>query len=367
MMKKNNTRDNKKRDANFELLRIISMIMIVCLHFNGKGQVLDNTVFLSKTWYISNVTEFASIIAVNLYVLITGYYMIKSKIKIRKILQLEMEMIFYSVGIYIILLILNKTQFNIKEMIKCFFPIMNNEYWFMTIYMGLYLIVPFLNKLANNLSSKEYKYFIIILTILLSGVKTINPNINAFSSLNGYTLIWFVYLYLLGGYIRNYYTRKHNKIALAIIYIFLIMIEMVVKIIFIKKEDLSIYIGHMLGYDNLVTLTKSVVVFLFFKNINIKSKILNKTILFISPLTLGVYLIHEHIFLRPILWNEICKPYLYLESGRKLVLMMTIQVSLIFISCCIIEYIRKKIFDVLGKSRLIKLINSRIENLECKK
>ncbi len=354
----------KKRDTNFELLRIISMIMIICLHFNGNGKLLNANPYFSKVWFLSNITEFACIIAVNIYVLITGYYMVKSKIKLRKIILLELEILFYSIGIYLILVIFNKINFSKKEFINVCFPVISSQYWFLTAYMGLYVLIPFLNKLANSLNKNQYKLLIIILTILLSIIKTINPNNNVFSNSNGYTLTWFLYLYLLAGYMRIHYVKETKKIKLFILYILIVSVQLFLKVFFVKNLYIqNNYISHLLGYDNLFVLIESLVVFLFFKDIKIINKFTNKIILFISPLTLAVYLIHDNNFIRNILWNRVFKTC-NIYSCKEVFLNMVIYVPLIFIICCGIEYVRRILFRIISKCKIIKCINRKIDSLE---
>ena len=50
----------KKRDTNFELLRIISMIMIICLHFNGNGKLLNPADGMKKSRTAETVRLFSS-------------------------------------------------------------------------------------------------------------------------------------------------------------------------------------------------------------------------------------------------------------------------------------------------------------------
>lgn len=349
-----NNIDNKKtRDANFKLLRIIAMIMIIILHFNNGGNnILISVDKNSMQWYFFYFLEYSCIIAVNLYVMISGYYMIKSKIKIKKMLMLELQILFYSILVYIILSCFKYVDFRLNDFIKVCMPIITGQYWFLTAYMGLYFLIPFINKLVANISLKEYRNLIILLTILLSVVKTIYSGNSIFEANNGYGLTWFIYLYLLAGYIRIKYGDSKVKINKFNVGILIYLAITVIQII-IGKTNLQIlqnYKNNSLSYNSFLVLIQSVMVFLFFKDVEIKNSIIKKIILCISPLTLGVYLIHNNCYLSNILWGKIIRTTEYLgESIYKILIILSISVVFIFTVCCIIEKIRILIFDLISK------------------
>ncbi len=353
MTQKNN------RDTNFELLRIISMIMVIILHFNNFGGILNNVSPNSKTYFLVNFLEYACIIAVNLYVMISGYYMIKSKMKIKKIIQLELEVIFYSVFIYLAVVLCKQEIFSVKKLIKSFFPILTNQYWFMTAYMGLYILSPFVNKLVNNLSKKEYTVLLLILTVLFSIIKSIYPYNNTFEANGGYGLTWFIYLYLLAGYIRLHWNKNIKKYKLVIAYMVIIFSQVI-----LKKTNLSIiktYLAYSLQYNSILVLIASVSVFLLFKNIKIENKKINNLILAISPLTLAIYLIHVHKSFNDILWEKLLHPVTYLSSGWTLMIALIVDVAIIFTVCCIIEKLRVMLFNLVGRTKIIQNINNKLD------
>lgn len=74
----------KKRNEGIELLRIISMIMILILHYLGHGGILDNLSANNFYYYIAWTLEGICFVAVNIYVLITGYFLCTSKANLKK-------------------------------------------------------------------------------------------------------------------------------------------------------------------------------------------------------------------------------------------------------------------------------------------
>ena len=96
-------RITKERLNNFELLRILSMLMVVFLH------VLSFTGLLSKhsnggfNYYIVWGLESLSFVAVNCFVLISGYFLIDSSFKWKKIFKLWLKVFFYSIVLFFLL------------------------------------------------------------------------------------------------------------------------------------------------------------------------------------------------------------------------------------------------------------------------
>lgn len=100
----------------------------------------------------------------------------------------------------------NIIQIDKKEMIKFFLPISYGKYWFASVYMYLYLLCPFINKFAHSINKTTYKNLLIIMTVIFSLIYSILYKSNAFQAGTGIfeSLSWFVYMYLLAGYIRIY-------------------------------------------------------------------------------------------------------------------------------------------------------------------
>ena len=203
--------ETKKRNIGLDSLRIISMIMIVFLHYLGKGGLLDIKNTSNAYHIIYYFIEALCIIAVNCYVLISGYFLIKSKFKWKKVLQLWLETLFYSIFVYVIIVVLGLKEVDIKGIIKSLFPIVTKQYWFINIYLVMYILSPFLNKLINNMNKKEYQKLLIILIICFS-IISVFPDAYTLDSSHGYGIIWFICLYLIAGYIRIYDIPKKLKL-----------------------------------------------------------------------------------------------------------------------------------------------------------
>ena len=334
----------EKRKGNFELLRVISMLAIVIFHFSDWGGLL----------YIDNIPnrlfgQFINIggnIGVNLFVLISGYFLVNSKFKTKKILKVILEVWVYSVVIALIAF-----AFGIRKdstlLIKSFLPISYNMYWFATMYVGIYLLFPIINKLINNLNRKKHKNVVILLGIMLSAIPTFLIGSNPFCS----ELIWFIYLYIVAGYIRKYDIKfmNNNKKNILIITILILLIFLINVLIISIELKLEIKKGILVKYlkttnmNSLIMLILSIYIFMFFKNMNIKN---NKVLSILAKSSFAVYLIHINVITTEYLFYKIIKIQNYYNANLLVLMGYVLIVTItIYLICTLIEIIRIKLIE----------------------
>ena len=145
-----------ERKSNFELMRIISMFFIVLYHLIYHEQILEHTTSKSLELIIKFI-ELTIIIHVNSYVLITGYFQSQSTFKQSKVWKIINQSLFYRIIIIIIMLLIG-TSIDKVTIYKELFPIDRLEYWFIKVYLLLYLISPFINKLIKTLFNLEFLF-----------------------------------------------------------------------------------------------------------------------------------------------------------------------------------------------------------------
>ena len=144
------------RQSNFEILRIVAMFMIVITHIINHGQVMQN----SNREVLSLIFDFIFdivIVHVNSYVLLTGYYQSKSEFKMSRLMQNINTVWFYRAAMLIFLVLINAWHPTHVEIFRHTFPLDLGFYWFIDVYIILYCISPFLNKLLEKLDKKNYQ------------------------------------------------------------------------------------------------------------------------------------------------------------------------------------------------------------------
>ena len=331
-----------------ELLRIVLMIGIVFGHGFRWGGVQDHLTASSGLYFIVRLLDVICIPAVNCFVMLSGYFLVDARFKISRILKLVLQIIFYSVVLYLVLAVLGLVPLSLKTLVLSFIPVISNRYWFATNYVALYLLCPFINRLLRGLDKRQYQVLLGVELFLFSLVSMI-PGISGFNSLGGNSLIWFVVLYTLGGYLK----RNPSKMPVSRL---ILCYAGTVLFMFLLSESVmwaaTFYSGQrqagsrITGYTSILCVLTSVLLFRIFEGLNVGEKagrIINR----ISPYCFGVYLIHEHPYVRDVLWNAI-------GLGRMadrwwLPLGMIAEAILVFAACCVIEFLRSKLFSLIPK------------------
>lgn len=339
----------KERQSNLELLRIIAMLMVVSLHFMGHGGILDNVKVFSNNFFMANLIESFSIYAVNVYVLISAYFMCDSKVTTKKMINIWTQVVFYTLFIYLILLVAGIVDFNLIDAIRSLLPIIFNHYDFVTAYIVLMFLSPFLNKLINSMNKNEFNKLIITLLIFFVFLGIVFPIHLIVSNY----LSPFIVLYFIAAYIKRYLQNKLNKKRSLLLYVgssLLIFFGTIILYV-LGLDQLK---GNLLSYRFILVILGSIGLFTLFLNINIQSKLINN----ISALTFGVFLIHENNFIRSFLYSDIFKMDT-LYNNNFLILFTIIFIFIVFLTSSLIEYLRRKIFNVLKVDKIsFKIINS---------
>lgn len=119
----------KRRDYGIELLRIISMCMIIMLHTLKRSGLLyiDCSFRYGFVWFV----EICCYCAVNCFVLISGYVSVHSDFRISRIIILWIQVAFYNVGFEIIHQ-LHTSAFELEKIVISFFPVITKSHWFFT-------------------------------------------------------------------------------------------------------------------------------------------------------------------------------------------------------------------------------------------
>ena len=146
------------RQLNFELLRIVLMLLIIAGHvtmYSGKLKDMGTT-----DHYITNFLRSFTMVAVNAFVLLTGYF--GTKRNWTKLMKLDLRVCFYTwVGFALAVTFGNHT-ISVTKDIQLLFPVITKQYWYITIYFVLCIFSSYLNIFLENVSEKMLKDAIFI-------------------------------------------------------------------------------------------------------------------------------------------------------------------------------------------------------------
>ncbi len=356
----------KKRMANIECLRCIAMMMVVLLHYLSKGEFLAPlTGPLETNHYIAWFMEAFAIVAVNVYVLISGYFLVEAQFKVGKLIKLYLQTCFYCILIPVILVmvsyhlpaeekLLSVSDIGIYKLLLYCLPFQMEHYWFLTAYVMMYLFAPFLAMGAKNLKREDLKRLIICLLIFFSGVKSIVPAKLQIDRL-GYDGLWFMCVFLVAAYIRLYgipfFKSAGKAFCLFVLSCLLTFgLTFVLHQVCISTGKLEDFVQTAYGYNHVLNLFGAVSLFYTFYLWNMDGdKGFSKLWLKMGPYTLGVYLLHEHIEVRW-LWPKWLGASIE-DRPVLLVLKALGSVLVVFIIGILVDMIRGKLFSMFEKKK----------------
>lgn len=340
----------EKRNLGLEWLRICSMFMIILLHsidHSGLYEMLEEgTLLYAYEQFIYALVQ----VCVNCFVLISGYFLVQSQFKLRKLISLWIEVVFYSLVIKLIMMAAGEIPFSIASLISCFVPILTGRYWFVTIYFGMYLMFPFYNIAIKAMNERQHKSLVALLIVLFSGISSIYPSFKGMNSGGAWGLAWFSVLYFIAAYIRLYYVPNKNKKSSLVLF-FAISFIMTFALVVAQRMQIDVLINMVKNwwkYDSIPVVIMSIALFISF--INMRNKELNwrgnQLIVKISSTTFGVYLIHSHA--------SVCTEAMWQRLGMVnnmsclwFPIYQLVIVSVIFLACSLIDYCRQRLFDVM--------------------
>lgn len=332
----------KKRNSCIELLRICCMLMIIGGHIIMAHRMSFD--MMDADSIISLFLRGAFAVAVNTFVLISGYFGIN--FKWQRLVKLDIQTVFYSVMLLMVAIMLGWHTIEIKKDFLLLFPILSKQYWFITCYAVLYLISPLLNQWSNTLEKKRYERLLVIGFFIIYVWPTISFLFNASQFVNdaGYGIINFIYLYMLAQYIHHLYVDKYSTRIYWVGYFCSMML------LFLVQFGLSCLLGFeftsWISYNTIFILGGSICLFLAFRKMHFASSWINA----LAKPCLAVYLIHFH----PYIWGNFCE-IIGIQSfyGWRYLMLIVLFPIVIYLACAFLESIRIFLFCKIEDSLIL--------------
>lgn len=351
------------RHLGIELLRMVSMFMILILHILGNGGILNNVQIGSFNYYLFWAVEIICFVAVNCFALVTGYFMSKGKWRIGRFIQLWVEVLFYSVTLSLVAYCILGKIVPLSMYTDSLFPLFKKSYWFFSAYAGLFLFMPLLNKAISKLTKKEMLYGVSVIVLL--GSASILFKADPFNLAEGYSMIWLIFMYFIGAFIRLHVDidaidkKKIVHYYLGVNSVSLGLIAIKTMVGSLEESRDTVWFIH---YVSPLILASSILLFILFLKAPIKNKQSSFVIEKVVPYSFAVYLIHTH----PIIFYFVLKDrFIFLANEPIIValIQVLISASLIYLSCLLIDFIRSLLFQLLRVSNLTDKIGEKLHQL----
>lgn len=294
------------RMANLELLRCVAMMMVIVLHYLGKGGMLSDLTgaAVSKAETAAWLLESFCIVAVNVYMFISGYFLCTSSFKVSRLIQLWLQIWAYSVGVGLIGAltgVLQETAFDTHYLLTLLFPVTMGHYWFMTAYVFLYLLLPFVGMAVKKMTKGQMQAALGILLLAFCVSKSILP-VQLEMDRQGYDCLWYLCVFVAAAYVRRFGSafleRKGRGLLLYAGCCLLVFGgTFALREVYLRTGGLERRIKMCLEYNHVLPFLAAAGLFGAFCRVRLRGRaadMVNR----IAPYTLGVYLLHENIGLR---------------------------------------------------------------------
>ena len=350
-----------KRNYSIDLLRIVSMFMIVVTHCVTHGGMILTA--KGPASYLDWTLTMLGVCGLNCYGLISGYVGYKENDEPRpnaKFLSIWISTVFYGVLAVALLGIFNILPFDWNNIFIAVTPIAHCEYWYVTAYIVVFLLMPYMNILFQKLTKSQMEGLAITLIVLFSFFAVLASLYGEMFGLNsGMSAVWLLVLYTLGAWIKKCEVFKNAKT------VFLILGQIACLAVTWCIFKFTPYGAGVMYYYLPTYLFFALFTMRIFMNIK-TGKIASKIISIVAPATFGVYLIHDNTFIRD---NLISMKFMFVEGipfGIMVLELLGIALA-IFVGCTLIELVRLWLFKVLQINRGISFLQKKIEGIGRKK
>lgn len=327
------------RNSNIELLRIVCMLMVVVLHFNNNGAnigIVNMPSVLTERLTWGFLVEVLCIVAVNCFVLVSGYFGIN--LKVRSILKFYLQCFFIGLVSYLVFVGLNKgfylshaveSTFSWNILAERLLAFTHNGWWFVVSYVGLMLLSPLLNKAVDGMTGKQLLHSVLMFSVVIlylgwyQKVEVTNY---------GNSLISFVWIYLIGRYIG-----KHVSLDSIRAYRWLWLCGYLVACLalfglIMVRYHFSVKMHYPLDYNNPFVVVAAIMLLLFFLSLNFQSKTVN----WIASSVFAAYLIQESCYFgHDWLYPQMREIFVYVPDGWRILVLLGVSGAFLMLSVLI--------------------------------
>lgn len=323
----------KIRQSNIELLRLVTMFLILAVHANffSLGAVSKADISIEPlTSAVRIFLEAACMIGVNVFILISGWFGIKASVK--GLVAILFQVCFYMALILGIFLLLG-IDIPWNGVGRTFnFGI---AYWFIPSYIILYIVSPVLNQFVDHASKRSFTIFIIAFFIaeMIYGYSSTIGNYN-----EGHHAMHFIGIYMLARYIRLYPNKltslnKHQNFLIYLLFTFI-----AAGLYFVNAK-----MKYLLCISPYIIIS-SVYFFLTFTKMNFQNKAIN----WMATSIFSIYIVHLNVLISP-LYKQIMLNAYNTMNGLLFLGYAFIVILLIGLGCILVDKFRIVVWNAFCK------------------
>ena len=332
------------RDSNMELLRLTAMLLVVILHTNARGLPEPDAARIA-THTVSAVTQFIveglSIIAVDTFVLLSGWYGIRPKVS--RLVELLFQLLFFGVvGLALHEALAPGTLHEEPHILRSLLLLSPSPYWFVKAYLGLYIVSPVLNVFVAQATKRQMAVLLVGFFAFETVMGWMWPGVRWFE--RGFSLTSFVGLYLLARYVRLHPARcwQLSKWCDLGIYLLASTTLAALMLVFCMR---GINTSRLHAYNCPIIIVAALHFMLFFSKIHFRSAFVN----WLGVSALAIYLTHSGAFLWK-LYDSTIIDWFYNTSTASFLLRAVTLIMVVFWGSILLDKVRIGIWKLLQRA-----------------
>lgn len=306
--------DISKRDSSIDMVRIFAVFSVMSVHFFLNNGFYTEPIAGIKMYLMVIIRSFF-MICVPLFIVLTGYLMSRKTLSAKYYKGIKKTLAIYVLASIANIIYKHVIVHNYYDIKRAILETLNfqaaNYSWYIEMYIGLFLMIPFLNLAYNGLKSKRGKQVLMLTFIFLTAVPAItnsfvlteegwwaNPaSSNAYNKLvpSWWLGIYPLTYYFIGCYIREFGFSLSKLKRLALLVITIIAVG---AYNCYRSHGATFQYGQWADWQSLFTLIMTVLTFSVIYNTKWLIRLpdaYKKVIKYLSELTLGAYLV-SYIF-----------------------------------------------------------------------
>lgn len=280
---------SRQREYGLDIARLASMFMVVLLHNLGRGGVLDWSLATRGELIYACLNNAASV-AVNVFAIISGYLAVGRKTNWRKVLGLWETAVFWSVSTALVGLLGGVEPG--PWLYRAFFPVLTSRYWYLSSYLVMQLLLPFVCEGIERLESRRIGRLSVLLVIACSVLGSIRYDNRAGIGINdGYSVMWLIALWILGAAIKLNLDKINAALRSPVLVGAVLVIPVVLTFLEVKGLAVGIEPHGWIAYVSPLLVVDAICVFLLCQRIAGLPKPVERVLVVLSGSAFGVYLI----------------------------------------------------------------------------
>lgn len=238
----------EKRNFGLDVCRAVAMAMIVMLHVLGQGGLLDAVIPAGRGYWIVWGMETLAFCSVDMFAILSGYLCEgDERFSVYRVMELISIVMFYVIPLFLLFLVLApETVSSMKVILRALCPPLSRAYWYITCYVPLALLRPYINKSLRSLSLVQHRNLCVICFVLFMCI----PNLmhtDIFRFEYGYSFVWLMVCYVFGAYMKRANVSVKKSCALLLFLtntVMILLCRLVMSVIFPSGVD------YMLTYTS---------------------------------------------------------------------------------------------------------------------